>query len=242
MTLHTNLFKQEGLDISVENVVKTYRTGEETHQALQGVTCDVNRGAVMIIQGPSGCGKTTFLNLLGGIDRSDSGKIQVGNWQLNGNITERDLARYRLEEVGFIFQAFNLIPGLNALDNLQLPMTVSGMKHRDRVERAHALLKLVDLDKKALKRPDELSGGEQQRVAAALALVNDPMLILADEPTGNLDSKNAMILTDLLVSLAHGFKKTVLIATHDPAVGARGDIVLQFRDGTIDHTEVHRQH
>ncbi len=170
MTLHTNLFKQEGLDISVENVVKTYRTGEETHQALQGVTCDVNRGTVMIIQGPSGCGKTTFLNLLGGIDRSDSGKIQVGNWQLNGNITERDLARYRLEEVGFIFQAFNLIPGLNALDNLQLPMTVSGMKHRDRVERAHALLKLVDLDKKALKRPDELSGGEQQRVAAALAL------------------------------------------------------------------------
>ena len=242
MTSHNGLFKHEGLDIKVESLIKTYRAGEETHQALNGVTCDIKKGMVTILQGPSGCGKSTFLNLLGGIDRSDSGMIQVGGRELNNEISERDLANYRLKEVGFVFQAFNLIPGLSALDNLQLPMTVLGTKHQERVERGHALLKLVGMDKKALKRPDELSGGEQQRVASALALVNDPLLILADEPTGNLDSKNAMILTDLLVSLAHDFQKTVIIATHDPAVGARGDIVLQIRDGAIDHTEVHWQH
>lgn len=228
-----NLFARGGLDIKVADLHKSYKTGEETHHALRGITCDIAVGKVTVLQGPSGCGKSTFLNMLGGIDRPDKGTVNIGSREPMTQMRERDLARYRLNDVGFVFQAFNLIPGLTALDNLQLPMTVVGQSHAVRVERGMALLELVGMGQKTGKRPDELSGGEQQRVAAALALANDPILILADEPTGNLDSKNAMVVADLLCALAHQFGKTVVIATHDPAVGARGDSVWQMRDGTF---------
>ena len=229
----SGLFRRQGLDISVDGLFKTYRTGAELFAALNGVSCQIRQGQVTVLQGPSGCGKSTFLNMLGGIDRADRGALRIGDRNLNGKVSERELSRYRLHDVGFVFQAFNLIPGLTALDNLQLPMTVTGMAHHERISRGRALLELVGMKDKAAKRPDELSGGEQQRVATALALVNDPLLILADEPTGNLDSRNAMIVTDLLCSLAHEFGKTVVIATHDPAVGSRCDRVLQMRDGAF---------
>ncbi|MFT5372657.1 MAG: putative ABC transport system ATP-binding protein [Bacteroidia bacterium] len=225
------LFERTGFDISVIDVVKSYRIGEEMFNALNGVTCSMPSGNVTVIQGPSGCGKTTLMNLLGGVDILDSGKVLVGSDELIKTTDESWLSRYRLNDVGFIFQAFNLIPGLTAFDNLQLPMTVAGMSAAERKERGHALLDLVGMRQKADKRPDELSGGEQQRVAIALALVNDPPLILADEPTGNLDSTNAMIVTDLLCELAHKSGKTVAIATHDSMVGERGDQRLYMRDG-----------
>src|SRR5262249_46882017 len=161
----------------------------------------------MAIMGPSGCGKTTLLNLLGGVDRASSGKIFVDGEDL-GQTSERALEKYRLLKVGFIFQLFNLIPSMTARENLELPMLVAGVKERDRQVRRQALREMVGLREKEHKRPDELSGGEQQRVAIALALANDPALILADEPTGNLDTSNAAVIAKLLRSLSVEYKKT----------------------------------
>jgi ABC-type lipoprotein export system ATPase subunit len=227
------LFNRPGQDILVEGLAKTYRSGDQTYVALNGVSCRMPSGFVTVVQGPSGCGKSTFLNMLGGIDRPDSGSLRIGDRTLTDNMRDAALARYRLHDVGFVFQAFNLVPGLTAIDNLQLPLTVTGMPYAERITRGEALLDLVGMREKSRKRPDELSGGEQQRVATALALVNDPVLILADEPTGNLDSRNAMKVADLLCSLAHEFGKTVVISTHDPAIAARGDVVFHMRDGVM---------
>jgi ABC-type lipoprotein export system ATPase subunit len=235
----TGLFARAGQDIQVHELVKVYRTGDVTYRALNGVSCDIRKGHVTVLQGPSGCGKSTFLNMIGGIDHPDSGSIVIGGRNATNGVKEADLSRHRLYDVGFVFQAFNLIPGLTALDNLQLPMTVTGKGHEERVARANALLGLVGMKDKVAKRPEELSGGEQQRVATALALVNDPVVVLADEPTGNLDSTNARRVTDLLCTLAHDFGKTVIIATHDPAVGERGDLVFQMRDGGFTGTRDH---
>lgn len=225
------LFDRPGMDISVRGLTKQYQVGDVTYPVLKGIDCEVRPGEVAILQGPSGCGKTTFLNMLGGIDEPDGGSILIGGVDLDR--MESDLARYRLLDVGFVFQAYNLIPGLSALDNLQLPLAAAGRSRAERVERSHALLELVGMHEKASKRPDELSGGEQQRVAIAVALVNDPPLILADEPTGNLDSVNGGIVADLLCELARKFGKTVVICTHDPAVGRRGDHIFRMQDGFI---------
>ena len=226
-----NLFRRPGMEFSIRGLVKQYKVGDSIYPVLKGINCDLQPGQVAIIQGPSGCGKTTFLNMLGGVDEPDGGQIRIGG--VNLERVESDLARYRLLDVGFVFQAFNLIPGLSGLDNLQLPMAVAGRRHSERVERSHDLLELVGMQEKAAKRPDELSGGEQQRVAIAIALVNDPPLILADEPTGNLDSVNGGIVADLLCALARDYGKTAVICTHDPAVGVRGDQILRMHDGLI---------
>ena len=232
-----NLFNRPGQDIAVDSLAKTYRSGDQTYVALNGVGCRIPKGHVTVVQGPSGCGKSTFLNMLGGIDRPDSGSLQIGERRLTDNMRDAALASYRLHDVGFVFQAFNLVPGLTAIDNLQLPLTVTGMPYAERITRGEALLELVGMRDKSRKRPDELSGGEQQRVATALALVNDPVLILADEPTGNLDSRNAMKVADLLCSLAHDFGKTVVISTHDPAIAGRGDVVFHMKDGVMAQSE-----
>lgn len=232
MTTAKSLFCIPGMKTSVQGLFKEYRVREFTYPALQGVSFDAQESAVTIIRGPSGCGKSTLLNLLGGIDRATKGKLLVGERDL-GQIGERNLERYRLCDVGFVFQAYNLIPSLTALQNLELPMTAAGKNRAERAERGKELLELVGMRDKASKRPDELSGGEQQRVAISLALVNDPPLLLADEPTGNLDSHNGKIVTDLLCLLAHDYGKTVIIATHDPAIAARGDQVLEMRDGKV---------
>lgn len=230
-TAQVGLFKKLGFDVEVRDIHKSYRVGDEVYEALKGVSCDIPRGKVTTIQGPSGCGKSTLLNMLSGVDHPDRGTVQVGDRNLSATRAERELSRYRLLEVGFVFQSFNLISGLTAFGNLQLPMTVAGWSRAEQRERGEALLELVGMAQKKEKRPDALSGGEQQRVAVALALVNDPALILADEPTGNLDTVNARRATDLLWSLAHDFNKTVVITTHDPLVAERGDIVRHMRDG-----------
>ena len=180
--------------------------------------------------GPSGCGKTTLLNLLGGVDRPTTGRILIDGQDIT-SMNERALEKHRLLKVGFVFQFFNLIPSITALENLELPMVMAGASERDCRERARTLLGLVGLEAKGQKRPEELSGGEQQRVAVALALANDPSLILADEPTGNLDSTNATAIAKLLRSLATDYGKTVVMVSHDPKTVELFPEVHAMRDG-----------
>jgi putative ABC transport system ATP-binding protein len=215
------------------NVSKTYQTAAARITALRDMTWGVKAGEAVALMGPSGCGKTTILNLLGGMDRPSGGDILV-NGENVAKMTERELEQYRLRKVGFVFQFFNLIPSLSAVENLELPMLLAGTGAGLRRARAEALLETVGLKEKGFKRPEELSGGEQQRVAVCLALVNDPPIILADEPTGNLDSNNARIITDLLHDLAASHGKTVIVASHDPKVVERFPSVFHMRDGAIE--------
>jgi putative ABC transport system ATP-binding protein len=199
--------------------------------ALDEVSVEFAAAEATVLMGPSGCGKTSLLNLVAGIDRASAGSIRVAGVELT-RLGERELERYRLLQVGYVFQFFNLIPSLTALENLELPMLVAGASREARARRAHQLLDSVGLRGMAGKRPEELSGGEQQRVAVCLALVNDPPLILADEPTGNLDSANARLVTELLVSLAKQ-GKTVVVATHDVQLAEAFARALRMRDGRI---------
>ena len=182
--------------------------------------------------GPSGCGKTTLLNILGGVDHASGGEIHVGEQKLM-SLSERDLEKYRLHKVGFVFQFFNLIPTLTAVENLELPMLIAGVDTAARKARTQGLLDMVGLGAKGYKRPEELSGGEQQRVAVALALANDPALILADEPTGNLDTGNTTTVTALFLSLAEKYGKTVIMASHDPKAVEKFQKVYNMRDGNF---------
>ncbi len=224
----------ERASVRVVELTKRYSTAAAEVTALDRVTREFAPGASVALMGPSGCGKTSLLNLIGGIDRATSGSILVGDADLN-RLDERELESYRLRKVGYVFQFFNLIPSLTAGDNLELPMLIAGVGKDERRARAQRLLETVGLDRKGGKRPEELSGGEQQRVAICLALVNDPPLILADEPTGNLDSANVAVVTGLLVSLSKQ-GKTVIVATHDPEVAEAFSSIHLMRDGRfVEH-------
>jgi len=218
-----------GVSIRVVDVTKTYHTAAAEVVALDHVTRRFSPGESVALMGPSGCGKTSLLNLIGGIDGATGGSILVDDVDVT-KLTERELENYRLRQVGYVFQFFNLIPSLTALENLELPMLIADVPEEDRRARAQALLERVGLGEKGHKRPEQLSGGEQQRVAICLALVNDPPLILADEPTGNLDSANNGVITDLLVSLSKQ-GKTVIVATHDPQVAEAFSRIHLMRDG-----------
>ena len=223
-------FSQRGVALKVTGLSKRYRTAAEEVHALRHIDWEVEVGGATAIMGPSGCGKTTLLNLLGGVDRPSGGTILVDGQDLSG-ATERALENYRLRRGGFVFQLFNLIPSMTASENLEMPMMVLGAGVEARKGRAARLLEMVDLAGKADKRPEELSGGEQQRVAVAVALANDPALILADEPTGNLDTENALAVTGLLRSLSAEHGKTVILVSHDPAVVESFPSVVSMRDG-----------
>jgi len=216
--------------IEVSQLTKTYKTGGAEVKALKRIDWQARPGEPTILMGPSGCGKTTLLNLLAGIDYPSSGKITMDGQDLAA-LNERELEKYRLLKVGYIFQFFNLIPTLTALENLQIPPIIAGVPRRERLERSQQLLEMVGMGDKGEKRPEELSGGEQQRVAICLALVNDPPQILADEPTGNLDTENGQAIVNLLSSLSSEHGKTVVIASHDPKVVERFPQVYQMRDG-----------
>jgi len=216
----------------LENVSKVYETAAARVIALEKMSWGIGRGDAVALMGPSGCGKTTVLNLLGGMDRPTGGAIWVDGNDVAA-MSERQLEHYRLRKVGFVFQFFNLIPSLSALENLELPMLIAGTPEDQRRSRAETLLETVGLRQKGYKRPEELSGGEQQRVAVCLALVNDPPIILADEPTGNLDSANSKIITDMLIDLARRKGKTVVVASHDPKVVEAFPRVFHMRDGVI---------
>ena len=224
------LFRNPGVGVAVRGLSKRYVVAAGEVHALRESSWEVGKGDAVAIMGPSGCGKTTLLNLLGGVDRPTSGTILVDGQDLTA-MNERALEMHRLRRVGFVFQFFNLIPSVTALENLELPMVMAGMPEAECRERARHLLGLVDLETKGHKRPEELSGGEQQRVGVALALANDPALILADEPTGNLDSTNANVIATLLKSLSTDHGKTVIMVSHDQKTVEVFPTVYSMRDG-----------
>ena len=218
--------------VRLVGVSKTYETQAARIIALEMMIWSIGGGEAAALMGPSGCGKTTILNLLGGMDRPSGGEIWV-NGENVAAMNERQLELYRLRKIGFVFQFFNLIPSLSAIENLELPMLLAGVGPEERRARAEGLLETVGLKAKGFKRPEELSGGEQQRVAVCLALVNDPPIILADEPTGNLDSHNAKVISSMLIDLAVSRGKTVLVASHDPKVVEQFPRVYHMRDGAV---------
>lgn len=221
--------------IVVRDLVKTYERG--LIRALNGATLDVAKGEFVAVVGPSGCGKSTLLHLIAALDRPDSGTIEV-----NGRALSRlpNLSRYRAREVGLVFQLHNLLPTLNASENVQVPMFELGISARERRSRAERLLRLVGLQGKEHKRPTELSGGERQRVAVARALANDPSILLADEPTGSLDSESGRRLLDLFEELRAQRRLTVVLVTHDHTVAARADRIVRMLDGRVVGEEVLR--
>jgi len=225
-------FTNRGVNVKVSALTKSYETAAEQVRALKGIEWQIGPGEAVALMGPSGCGKTTLLNILGGVDHATGGEILIGDQKLT-SLSERELEKYRLHKVGFVFQFFNLIPTLTALENLELPMLIAGVESAERKKRSDRLLQMVGLGDKGHKRPEELSGGEQQRVAVALSLANDPSVILADEPTGNLDTENTKTISALFLSLAERYGKTVIMASHDPKAVEQFKKVYNMRDGNF---------
>jgi len=218
--------------IVAENLVKTYKMGAMEVNALRGLTLSINRGEVVAIVGPSGSGKSTLMNILGCLDRPTSGTYMLDGEPVAG-LSDDQLADIRNRKVGFIFQSFNLLPRATALSNVELPLRYSG-KTEGRKERARQSLISVGLADRITHRPYELSGGQQQRVAIARALVNDPAIIMADEPTGNLDSKVGQEIMDLLLNMNRQVGTTLIIVTHDPKIAAQAQRIIRVRDGVVD--------
>jgi putative ABC transport system ATP-binding protein len=218
--------------IIAENLTKVYQMGDVEVHALRGLSMQINRGEVVAIVGPSGSGKSTLMNMLGCLDLPTSGEYILDGERVS-NLTGDQLADIRNRKVGFIFQSFNLLSRQTALANVELPLRYSGMT-KGRKERARQALIAVGLENRITHRPFELSGGQQQRVAIARALVNDPAIIMADEPTGNLDSKVGQEIMDLLLKLNRESGTTLIIVTHDPKVAAQAQRIIRVRDGIVD--------
>ena len=222
--------------ISATAVLKTYDTGKLTVQALRGVDISVQRGDMVAIMGPSGCGKTTLLNCLSGLDTIDSGQILIDNREL-ANLSDDDRTEFRAKNMGFIFQFYNLLPVLSAVENVELPLLVSGTKTREARERAMTILERVGLQKWASHRPAELSGGQRQRVTIARALVNQPAIVWADEPTGDLDSETADDIMNLMLELNRTQGQTFVIVTHDARIGGMTNRIIRMKDGRVERVE-----
>ena len=220
------------MPVIVNSLVRAYKLGRIEVQALRGLSLKVEAGGMVSIIGPSGSGKTTLLNILGGLDRATAGTITVGDTTVTA-LAPSELVGYRREVVGHIFQALNLIPTLTAEENVELPMMAAGVPRSTRSSRRKELLNTVGLLDIREHKPDEMSGGEQQRVAIAAALANDPPLLLADEPTGELDSVNAKMVTDFLVKVNRELGKTVIMVTHDQNVARAADSIMRIEDGVI---------
>ncbi|MBS7634327.1 ABC transporter ATP-binding protein [Candidatus Bathyarchaeota archaeon] len=212
---------------------KVYRRGKVNVPALNNVNLQVSSSEIVGIMGPSGSGKTTLLNIIGGLDKPTRGKIFVDGVDIT-SLNEKDLADYRLKKVGFVFQFYNLIPILTALENVEIPLALMGAPKDERRERALNLLRMVGLENRADHKPDELSGGEQQRVAIARALANNPSIVLADEPTGDLDSKSAMAFMRIVRDLNRRNNQTFIIVTHDPLVVEQCTKIYTIRDGRVE--------
>jgi len=223
----------EDLIVHATGVHKVYHTGTVSVSALRGVDLSVWRGEMVAIMGPSGSGKTTLLNCLSGLDTADQGEIEIEGVSLPG-MTDRERTAYRARRMGFVFQFYNLLPVLSAVENVELPLLVSGVRQGEARKRALESLAQVGLAQRANHRPAELSGGERQRTTIARALVNQPALVWADEPTGDLDSETASEIMDVLVDLNQEQQLTFILVTHDRAVGARCERIVRMRDGLID--------
>ena len=218
--------------IETDNLWKTYRMGAEEVHALRGVSIAIERGEYVAIMGPSGSGKSTLMNLIGCLDTPTSGTYRL-NGKLVSEMDDDELARIRNAEIGFVFQSFNLLPRATALHNVELPLIYAGVAASERADRAHRMLELVELQDRLLHRPNELSGGQRQRVAIARALVNHPSILLADEPTGNLDSKTGEEIIGLFSRL-HAAGHTILLITHEADVAENANRIIQIRDGQVE--------
>ena len=218
--------------ISCQDVIKTYVSGDIRVEALKGISMSIEKGEMVAVMGPSGCGKTTLLNCLSGIDDVTSGKVFIENAELT-EMDDNAKTRFRAKRMGFIFQFYNLLPVLSAVENVELPLLISGENPKVARESALALLETVGLKDRAMLRPASLSGGERQRVTIARALVNKPALVWADEPTGDLDKKTADEVVALMRRLNQENQQTFVIVTHDPEVGMKCDRIVHMRDGEI---------
>ena len=218
--------------VSVKDVTKIYKRGAEELKVLDSLSLDVPEGEFVALMGPSGSGKTTLLNLIAGIDQPTSGAVTVGGKNI-AVLSEGELAKWRSHSVGFIFQFYNLIPVLSAVENVELPLLLTNLSRKERRERALTALKVVGLADRSTHYPRQLSGGQEQRVAIARAIVTDPQVLVADEPTGDLDSKSAEEILNLMESLNRDFKKTIVMVTHDPRAASRAHTQRHLEKGVF---------
>jgi len=218
--------------VQIRNIFKSYRRGSQIVPVLEDITFDIAEGEFLALMGPSGSGKSTLLNLIAGIDKADSGTIKVGGIDIT-TLSETDLAGWRATNVGFIFQFYNLMPVLTAFENVELPLLLTGLSRRERKEHVDMALRAVSLSDRADHYPSQLSGGQQQRVAIARAVVTDPTILVADEPTGDLDRRSAEDILDLMERLVHELGKTIIMVTHDPRAAGKAHIIKHLEKGIL---------
>ena len=220
--------------VQIRSVSKSYQRGSQILPVLQGITLDIAEGEFMALMGPSGSGKSTLLNLIAGIDKADTGSITISGTDIT-TLSETELAAWRSLSIGFIFQFYNLIPVLNALENVELPLLLTGLTKKERREHAEMALTVVNLADRMDHNPSQLSGGQQQRVAIARAVVTDPLILVADEPTGDLDRVSAREILDLICRLNAEMGKTIIMVTHDPRAAERAHIIKHLDKGVLSN-------
>jgi putative ABC transport system ATP-binding protein len=219
--------------VAIRNLYKSYRRGTQILPVLKDISLDIEEGEFLALMGPSGSGKTTLLNLIAGIDRPDSGSITVGSADIT-SLSETELAHWRAMNVGFIFQLYNLLPVLTAFENVELPLLLTGLSRRERREHVEMALRIVNLEDRVDHYPGQLSGGQQQRVAIARAVVTDPTILVADEPTGDLDRTSAEEILELMERLVHELGKTIIMVTHDPRAAKKAHVVRHLDKGVLN--------
>jgi putative ABC transport system ATP-binding protein len=233
-----NLTQTGNIQIRLRNLGRSYTEGEQQHKVLSNVSADFSQGESVAIRGRSGSGKSTLLNLISGIDAPDSGQVEIAGLNIT-TMTERDRTLFRRKHIGFVYQAFNLVPTLTVADNIRLVLELNHVPHGDAADRIDELLRAVELADRADSYPDVLSGGEQQRVAIARALCHRPLILLADEPTGNLDDKTAEMVLQLLDALVRKTGGTMIVATHSATVASFCDRAMKLHDGNLHNGELH---
>jgi putative ABC transport system ATP-binding protein len=226
--------KQGGPIVEIRNIFKSYRRGSQIVPVLEDITFDIREGEFLALMGPSGSGKSTLLNLIAGIDKADSGTIMVGGVEIT-SLSETELAGWRATNVGFIFQFYNLIPVLTAFENIELPLLLTGLSKSERRDHVDLALRAVNLSDRAEHYPSQLSGGQQQRVAIARAFITDPTILVADEPTGDLDRHSAEEILDLMERLVHELGKTIIMVTHDPRAAGKAHIIKHLEKGLLNN-------
>ncbi len=219
--------------VEIRNLFKSYRRGSQVIPVLNDISLDIDEGEFLALMGPSGSGKTTLLNLIAGIDRADSGTIRVGGIDIT-SLSETELAQWRAANVGFIFQFYNLIPVLTAFENVELPLLLSDLSRKERQEHVMTALRLVNLEDRVDHSPGQLSGGQQQRVAIARAIVTDPAILVADEPTGDLDRVTAVEILELMERLVHELGKTIIMVTHDQRAAQKAHMLMHLDKGVLN--------